>query len=152
MPRYELNLNGSKQVVTAPADMPLLWVLRDLLGLMGTKPGCGKGLCGSCTVLVDERPKLSCRLPIGRVGSSALTTIEGLDEKRKEALVKAWIDEDVVQCGYCQPAQIMTAAALLARNPEPSDEEIDRAMMVLCRCGTYGRIRRAIQRAAKGGR
>jgi len=152
LPKYEINLNGSKKAVTAPADMPLLWVLRDRFGLMGTKPGCGKGICGCCTVHVDGVPKPSCQLPVEAVRGSAITTIEGLDSKRLAALEQAWVDEDVAQCGYCQPAQIMMASALLDRAPKLTDEQIDGAMVVLCRCGTYNRIRRAIKRAAPGGK
>jgi isoquinoline 1-oxidoreductase alpha subunit len=152
VPKYEIKVNGSKKAVTASADMPLLWVLRDRFGLLGTKPGCGNGTCGCCTVHVDGVPKPSCQLPIESVGSSAITTIEGLEPKRLAALERAWVDEDVVQCGYCQPAQIMTAAALLHRVPKPTDAQIDDAMVVLCRCGTYNRIRRAIKRAAGEGK
>jgi isoquinoline 1-oxidoreductase alpha subunit len=152
LPKYELNVNGAKQQVTAAADTPLLWVLREQLGLLGTKPGCGNGTCGCCTVHVDGAPQRSCQLRVSSVGRSAITTIEGLDPKQIDRLEQAWIAEDVVQCGYCQPGQIMTAAALLVRTPQPTDEQIDGAMTVLCRCGTYNRIRRAVRRAAGGGR
>jgi len=133
--------------------MPLLWVLRDVLGLTGTKFGCGMALCGACTVHIDGKPVRSCLLPASAVGNRAITTIEGIGTTPIGAKVqKAWLDLEVIQCGYCQPGQIMSAAALLAKIPKPTDEQIDSAMMGnLCRCGMYGRIRRAIHRAAGEG-
>ena len=151
MPRYELLINGKTEAVQAPADMPLVWVLRDLVGLLGTKPGCGIGACGSCFVLVDGVAKPSCQLAVGKVGPAKITTIEGLDQKIRATLEKAWIEEDVVQCGYCQPGQLLSAAALLTRTPRPSDDDINASMVNICRCGTYNRIRRAIKRASGGG-
>lgn len=150
----ELNINGRAHTVDTDGAKPLLWVLRDDLGLVGTKYGCGRGLCGSCTVHVDGRPTRSCLLPAASAAGLRITTIEGLaDDNGLHPLQQAWIDEDVPQCGYCQAGQIMSAAALLQQNPSPSDEEIDSAMRGnLCRCGTYLRIRRAIHKAAaKGG-
>jgi len=136
--------------LTAPADMPLLWALRDLLGLTGTKYGCGAGQCRSCTVHLDGEPVFSCLVPVSGVHGKSVTTIEGLPGSPMHPVQRAWVQEDVVQCGFCQPGQIMTAAALLTANPAPSDEEIDEAMSpVLCRCGTYNRIRQAIRRAAE---
>lgn len=149
MPQYQLSVNGAQLAVDAPEDMPLLWVLRDLLDLTGTKYGCGIGQCRACTVHLDGAPIFSCQVPIGSLGERAVVTIEGLPAEQKEPLVAAWEAEDVPQCGYCQPGQIMSAAALLARTPQPTDGEIDTAMSPnLCRCGTYNRIRRAIHRAA----
>ena len=151
MPVVTLTVNGQRREVDAPADMPLLWALRDVLGLTGTKFGCGIGACGSCTVHVDGVPLRSCSLPIGSVGGRAVTTIEGLTPDGGHRLQRAWVEEDVPQCGYCQAGQIMSAAALLARTPDPTDADIDQAMNGnLCRCGTYPRIRRAIHRAARG--
>ena len=142
-------LNESQVEVDAPDGMPLLWVLRDVLGLTGTKYGCGRMLCGACTVHLDNRAVRSCQLPVEQVAGRRVTTIEGLGRGSLHRLQRAWIAESVPQCGYCQGGQIMTAAALLASNPAPSDAEVDEAMRgVLCRCGTYQRIRRAIQRAA----
>jgi isoquinoline 1-oxidoreductase subunit alpha len=149
MPSYDISVNGKKYSVDAPEDMPLLWVLRDILGLTGTKYGCGIAQCKACTVHVDDFPTYACQLPISAVQSSKVVTIEGLPAAQKEPLLAAWVEEDVPQCGYCQPAQIMSAAALLAQNPDPTDEDIDGAMSAnICRCGTYNRIRRAIHRAA----
>ena len=161
MPRYKLWVNGERREVDAPEGIPLLWLLRDHLGLLGTKFGCGRGLCGACTVHIDGTPVRSCRLDAANVGDQRVITIEGLAAVAASAAAEegagarlhpcqqAWIDEDVPQCGYCQAGQIMTAAALLARNPHPDDAAIDAAMMSnLCRCGTYVRIRRAIHRAA----
>ncbi len=145
----KLNVNGRDQEVTAPEDMPLLWVLRDLLGLTGTKFGCGMAQCGACTVHLDGRPVRSCVLPAAAVNGRAVTTIEGLSAGALHAVQRAWIEEDVVQCGYCQPGQIMAAAGLLSVRPNPSDAEIDAALSAnLCRCGTYQRIRAAVHRAA----
>jgi aerobic-type carbon monoxide dehydrogenase small subunit (CoxS/CutS family) len=150
MPSYILQINNVAYPVEAEAQMPLLWVLRDLLGLTGTKFGCGEGLCGACTVLVNGEPQRACITPLSSVADKAIVTIEGLSEDGSHPLQRAWIAERVSQCGYCQPGQIMNAAALLAKNPNPSDAEIDAAMSGnLCRCGTYQRIRRAIHRAAQ---
>lgn len=149
VPSFKLTINCEEREIEAPADMPLLWVLRELLQLTGTKYGCGVAQCRACTVHVDGTPVFSCQLPISNVGDAHVVTIEGLSPERKEPLVTAWEAEDVPQCGYCQPGQIMSAAALLSRTPRPSDEDIDEAMSPnLCRCGTYVRIRRAIHRAA----
>ena len=144
-----LTINGQRRSVDAPADMPLLWALRDVVGLTGTKFGCGIGACGACTVHLDGQPVRSCSLPISAVGTRAVTTIEGLAPDGGHVLQRAWITEDVPQCGYCQAGQLMSAAALLATTPAPTDADIDRAMNGnLCRCGTYPRIRRASHRAA----
>jgi isoquinoline 1-oxidoreductase alpha subunit len=150
MPVYRLDINGQTREVDVPEDMPLLWVLRDILNLTGTKYGCGIGQCRACTVHIDGAPTFACQARVSALGSAQVVTIEGLAAERKEPLVAAWEAEDVPQCGYCQPGQIMSAAALLARSPHPSDADIDTAMSPnLCRCGTYVRIRRAIQRAAE---
>lgn len=149
MPSYDLQINGQAYTVEAQAQMPLLWVLRDLLGLTGTKFSCGSGLCGSCTVLIDGEPTRSCVTLVESTAGKTITTIEGLSPDVSHPLQEAWLEENVSQCGYCQPGQIMNAAALLQKNPAPSDAEIDAAMGdVLCRCGTYQRIRKAIHRAA----
>ncbi len=150
MPAYTLSVNGRRQRVTAPADMPLLWVVRDLLGLTGTKFGCGIGQCRSCTVHMNGSAVFSCQIPVASAEGQEITTIEGLSPDSSHPLQRAWIGEDVPQCGYCQSGQLMSAASLLAQNPTPSDADIDRAMANnICRCGTYNRIRRAIHRAAK---
>jgi len=147
-----LNVNGKERSVDVGPETPLLWVLRDTLELTGTKFGCGAGLCGACTVHLDGVAARSCSTPVSAAVGKRITTIEGLSQDRSHALQKAWIEEDVPQCGYCQSGQIMAAAALLAKNAKPSDADIDSAMSGnLCRCGTYQRIRRAIHRAAKGG-
>jgi aerobic-type carbon monoxide dehydrogenase small subunit (CoxS/CutS family) len=152
MPRFTLTVNGKEHTVDVEPDTPLLWVLRDTLGLTGTKYGCGKALCGSCTVHVNGSATRSCVMPISALGGADVTTIEGLSAAGDHPVQKAWVEENVPQCGYCQPGQIMAAAALLAQNPHPDDADIDAAMSgVLCRCGTYVRIRRAIQRAAGEG-
>jgi len=145
-----LVVNGQSRQVDVPADMPLLWVLRDVLGLTGTKFGCGIAQCGACTVHLDGRPVRSCVLPVGTVGSHAITTIEAVGATRNGAKVqKAWLDLEVIQCGYCQSGQIMSATALLDTVPDPDDADIDAAMAGnICRCGTYVRIRQAIKRAA----
>lgn len=142
-------VNGETHRVDVAPDTPLLWVLRDDLGLTGTKYGCGKALCGACTVLLNGAPVRSCVLPVSAAAGARVTTIEGLSSDGDHPVQKAWLEEDVPQCGYCQPGQILVASALLERNPDPSDDDIDAAMSgVLCRCGTYARIRRAIHRAA----
>lgn len=153
MPVYQINVNGQPREVDAPAEMPLLWVLRDLLNLTGTKYGCGIAQCRACTIHIDGSATYACQVAVSSVGAGKIVTIEGLDPEFKEPLVAAWEAEDVPQCGYCQPGQIMSAAALLSRTPRPTDAEIDDAMSVnLCRCGTYNRIRGAIHRAAEGAR
>ena len=145
-----LTINGESRTFEAPDDMPLLWVLRDVLGLTGTKFGCGVAQCGACTVHVDGNPVRSCLLPVGAVGNRAVTTIEGVGVTEAGAKIqRAWLDLEVIQCGYCQSGQIMSATALLAGNPHPDDSDIDAAMSGnICRCGTYVRIREAIKRAA----
>jgi len=144
-----LNLNGRNAAVDVDADMPLLWVLRDVLGLTGTKYGCGMALCGACTVHLEGEPVRSCVTPVSAARGKRLTTIEGLSPDNSHPVQRAWIELDVPQCGYCQSGQIMSAAALLAHTAEPSDAEIDAAMGGnICRCGTYQRIRTAIHRAA----
>lgn len=147
---YAINVNGESRTIDAPPDMPLLWVLRDRVGLMGTKFGCGIAQCGACTVQLDGLPVRSCVMPIAAVGERRVVTIEGVGATPSGRTVqKAWIDLDVVQCGYCQSGQIMSASALLATNPHPSDADIDAAMAGnICRCGTYLRIRAAIKKAA----
>jgi isoquinoline 1-oxidoreductase alpha subunit len=146
-----LTVNGSKVSVAAPDDMPLLWVLRDILGLTGTKFGCGIAQCGACTVHVDGEPRRSCVTPIRDVADASVTTIEAVgDTPEGKAVQRAWLEKEVVQCGYCQSGQIMSATALLAYNATPSDTDIDQAMAGnICRCGTYVRIRDAIKHAAK---
>ena len=147
----ELLVNGNLYSIDVDPETPLLWTLRDILGLTGTKYGCGKGLCGSCTVHLDGEPARSCTFPVTNAVGREITTIEGLSQDRSHSIQQAWIAENVSQCGYCQPGQIMTAAALLAKIPNPSDEDINNAMSgTLCRCGTYQRIRKAIHRAAGG--
>jgi isoquinoline 1-oxidoreductase alpha subunit len=144
-------LNGTPRSVDAPSDMPLLWVVRDLIGLTGTKFGCGAGQCGACTIHLDQAPVRSCSTPVGAAAGRSVTTIEGLSADGSHPVQRAWAALDVPQCGYCQAGQIMTAAALLARNPHASDAEIDAAMAGnICRCGTYTRIREAIHLAQKG--
>jgi aerobic-type carbon monoxide dehydrogenase small subunit (CoxS/CutS family) len=148
-----LKINGVDQTVDVDGEMPLLWVLRDVLGLTGTKYGCGIAQCGACTVHLDGEAARSCILPISEVAGKSVTTIEGLGTPEKLHPVQAaWVAESVPQCGYCQSGQIMSAAALLAQNPRPTDEDINTAMSGnICRCGTYSRIRKAIHRAAEGG-
>lgn len=150
MTHVSLVVNGETHSVDVPEDMPLLWALRDVIGLTGTKFGCGAGLCGACTVHVDGRAARSCLVPAASVGGRAITTIEGLSQDADHPLQRSWVTMSVPQCGYCQAGQIMTAAALLDATPAPSDAEIDAAMSgVLCRCGTYQRIRAAIKQAAE---
>jgi len=150
MPATTFTLNGKPRSVQTSLDTPLLWVLRDTIGLTGTKYGCGKGYCGSCTVLIDGSPERSCITPISAVSQSTVTTIEGLSTDRSHPVQRAWIAEQVPQCGYCQSGQILSAVALLQEHPHPTDLQIEDAMgTVLCRCGTYQRIRRAIHRAAE---
>jgi isoquinoline 1-oxidoreductase alpha subunit len=148
---FSLNVNGTKHSVDVDGDTPLLWVLRDVLGLTGTKFGCGMALCGACTVHIEGAPTRSCVTPVDSVGASAITTIEAIGETPAGAAVqKAWLEREVVQCGYCQSGQIMSAAALIASNKQPSDSDIDDAMSGnICRCGTYVRIRDAIKLAAR---
>ena len=149
----KLSVNGTDHEVDAPADMPLLWVLRDLMGLTGTKFGCGIAQCGACTVHVDGTPLRSCITPVSAVGDRAITTIEGLSADGSHPVQKAWAELDVVQCGYCQSGQIMAAAALLTVVNNPDDAQIDAALSGnLCRCGTYPRIRAAVHRAAEIGK
>jgi isoquinoline 1-oxidoreductase subunit alpha len=146
---FKLKVNGKERSVDVSPDTPLLWVLRETLGLTGTKFGCGMALCGACTVHLNGEAVRSCVTPISRAAGKDVTTIEGLDDEVGHTLQAAWIAEDVVQCGYCQSGQIMSAAVLLRENPKPSDEDIDDAMTGnICRCGTYQRIRKAIHRAA----
>lgn len=153
MAKITLKINGQSHTVEAEPDMPLLWALRDNLELTGTKYSCGIGLCGSCTVHVDGEAVRSCITKLSEVEGKEITTIEGLSDDLSHPVQQAWLDEQVPQCGYCQPGQIMTAAALLKKNPNPNDDDISDAMSgVLCRCGTYQRIRQAIKTAAgKGG-
>ena len=148
---FTVNVNGTPRSIDVDADTPLLWALRDVLGISGTKFGCGVALCGACTVHVDGVPVRSCVTPVSAVGDKAITTIEAVGETPiGKALQQAWLELDVVQCGYCQSGQIMSAAALLARTPKPTDDDIDQTMSGnVCRCGTYQRIRAAIHLAAK---
>ncbi len=149
MAEISFKVNGRSETVDVPERMPILWVVRDVLGLTGTKFGCGIAQCGACTLHLDGAAIRSCITPISAAQGKELTTVEGLSPNRGHALQRAWIEEDVPQCGYCHSGQIMSAAALLARNANPSDTEIDDAMRGnICRCGTYLRIRRAIRRAA----
>ncbi|MGE0042295.1 MAG: (2Fe-2S)-binding protein [Vicinamibacterales bacterium] len=149
MATFTLRINGEARTVEVAAEVPLLWVLRDTLDLVGTKFGCGGGFCGACTVHLDGRPVRSCTTPVGQVGAAAITTIEGLSADASHPAQVAWRELDVPQCGYCQAGQIMSASALLARTPDPSDDEIATAMNGnLCRCGTYPRIHAAVRRAA----
>src|SRR5690349_7687452 len=153
MPEYTINVNGQSKKVTAVPEMPLLWVLRDLLGLTGAKYGGGFGGCGSCSVLVDGQEVRSCLYPISEIGTAKVVTIEGLSPNGDHVLQKAWIEHDVPQCGYCQPGKIMAAAALLKGKPNPTDADIDEAIgNHLCRCGTYHRMREAVKAAARGGK
>jgi len=150
MPVINLNINGKKQAVDVDPKTPLLWVLRDHLDLVGTKYGCGVAQCGACTVHLDDVAVRSCQLPVSAIGNKTITTIEGLSVNGDHPLQKAWLEHDVPQCGYCQAGQIMSAAALLKKNPTPTDEEIETAMNGnICRCGTYLRIKEAIKTASK---
>jgi aerobic-type carbon monoxide dehydrogenase small subunit (CoxS/CutS family) len=152
MTQISLTVNGQEHTLDVDPNTPLLWVLRDTLGLTGTKYSCGIGLCGNCTVHLDGQATRSCALPVSQAAGKNVVTIEGLSPDGDHPLQRAWLEERVNQCGYCQPGQIMAAAALLAANPQPTDEDIDAAMSgQLCRCGTYQRIRRAIHRAAEEG-
>ena len=144
----ELKINGKNRLVDVEEDTPLLWAIRDTVGLTGTKYGCGIQQCGACTVLIGKRPVRSCGITVGEVAGKDITTIEGLSEDSKHPVQMAWIEEQVPQCGYCQSGQIMAAVSLLERKPNPTDQEIDRGMLNLCRCGTYPRIRKAIHRAS----
>lgn len=146
----KLNINGETHDVEVDADTPLLWTLREQLGLTGTKFGCGVAACGACTVHVDGRAVRSCSFPVALAAWKKITTIEGLSPDRSHPLQRAWIAEQVPQCGYCQSGMLMAAAALLAANPRPTDAQIDAAITNICRCGTYHRVRRAIHRAARG--
>lgn len=150
MPTYKLKVNGKTHQVDAEPDTPLLWVLRDDLAMLGTKFGCGIAMCGACTVHLNGNAVRSCSMPVSAIGSSEVTTIEGLSENGDHPLQKAWVEQDVAQCGYCQTGQIMNAAALLNKNPAPDDAAIEEAMKGnICRCGTYVRIKNAIITAAK---
>ncbi len=153
MASLSFTLNGHSRKVSVSGETPLLWVLRDTLGLTGTKFGCGRGLCGACTVLINDDATRSCITPVSEVQGKSVVTIEGLSPERSNPVQKAWIEADVPQCGYCQPGQVMSVVALLKSKPQPTDADIDEIMGdVLCRCGTYQRIRRAIHlAAAKGG-
>jgi aerobic-type carbon monoxide dehydrogenase small subunit (CoxS/CutS family) len=146
----KLTVNGKTHDLDVEGDTPLLWVIRDEVGLTGTKFGCGVGACGACTVLLEGEPTRSCVLPLSAVAGRSITTIEGLSADKSHPVQKAWIAESVPQCGYCQSGMILTAAALLKRKTHPTDTEIDSAMTNICRCGTYDRVRKAIHRAAGG--
>jgi len=151
MAQISININGKAQTIEVDPKMKLLWALRDFLGLTGTKYSCGKGLCGACTVHADGKPVRSCSVSIKSMAGKKITTIEGLASDLTHPVIKAWLDLEVSQCGYCQPGQIMNAAYLLQKNPQVTDADIDRTMSrVLCRCGTYQRIRQAIHSAAEG--
>ncbi|HEY2177621.1 MAG TPA: (2Fe-2S)-binding protein [Caulobacteraceae bacterium] len=145
---FQLNVNGAARTVSTEPATPLLWVLRENLKLTGTKFGCGAAMCGACTVLLDGEARMSCTLPVSAVGAAKVTTIEGLSPNGSHPLQQAWLAEQVPQCGYCQSGMILKAAALLKTNPRPTDADIDAAISNICRCGTYGRIRAAIHRAA----
>ena len=143
-----ITVNGTAHAIDVEPDTPLLWVLRDVVGLTGTKYGCGVAECGACTVHLDGQPARSCSVPIGALDGAKVTTIEGLSKDRSHPVQVAWIEEDVPQCGYCQSGQIMATVALLRENPKPTDADIDAALSNICRCGTYERLRRAVHRAA----
>ena len=144
----ELSINGQQHRLELEPETPLLWAIRDTVGLTGTKFGCGIQQCGTCTVLIGKRSVRSCGITVGEVAGKEITTIEGLSGDSRHPVQLAWVEEQVPQCGYCQSGQIMAASSLLERNPNPTDQEIDRAMLNLCRCGTYPRIRKAIHRAS----
>jgi len=153
MAKYTLQVNGVSQTVDVLPDTPLLWVLRDSIGLTGTKFGCGIAQCGACTVHLNGAPVRSCTLPVSAIGTKAVLTIEGLSKDGDHPVQQAWIEEDVAQCGYCQAGQVMAAAALLAKTPDPTDSQIDTALSGhICRCGTYKRIRKAVHLAASKSR
>jgi len=147
-----LSVNGINRRLAVEDDTPLLWVIRDSLGLTGTKFGCGIGACGACTVLIGDEAVRSCSIPVSAVGEARITTVEGLSPNRTHALQRAWIDAQVPQCGYCQSGMLMAAAALLKRVPHPGDADIDEAVTNICRCGTYQRIRQALKAAAGAAR
>jgi len=147
----KLTINGTEHAVEAEPDTPLLWVLRDEVGLTGTKFGCGEGLCGACSVLLEGQLTRSCVLPVSAVAGKSLVTIEGLSADKSHPVQRAWVAENVPQCGYCQSGMILAAVALLNTKPAPTDADIDRAVTNLCRCGTYNRVRKAIHRAAAEG-
>jgi isoquinoline 1-oxidoreductase alpha subunit len=144
-----LNVNGTDHSVDIEADTPLLWVLRDEIALTGTKFGCGLGLCGACTVLLNGRPTRSCVVPVGAASGQSIVTIEGLSKDKSHPVQRAWIEENVPQCGYCQSGMILATVALLKSKPNPTDHDIDTAVTNICRCGTYNRVRKAIHRAAR---
>jgi aerobic-type carbon monoxide dehydrogenase small subunit (CoxS/CutS family) len=144
-----LNVNGTDHSIDVEADTPLLWVLRDEIALTGTKFGCGLGLCGACTVLLDGRPTRSCVVPVSAVSGQSIVTIEGLSKNKSHPVQRAWIEENVPQCGYCQSGMILATVALLKNKPHPTDHDIDTAVTNICRCGTYNRVRKAIHRAAR---
>ena len=144
-----LNINGTDHSVDIEADTPLLWVLRDEIALTGTKFGCGLGLCGACTVLLNGRPTRSCVVPVSAVSGQSIVTIEGLSKDKSHPVQRAWIEENVPQCGYCQSGMILATVALLKNKPTPTDHDIDTAVTNICRCGTYNRVRKAIHRAAR---
>ena len=143
-----LKINSKEHTLNIESDTPLLWAIRDTVNLTGTKYGCGIQQCGACTVLIEKRPVRSCGITVGEVGDKDITTIEGLSPDSSHPVQKAWVAEQVPQCGYCQSGQIMAAVSLLERKPNPTDQEIDRGMLNLCRCGTYPRVRKAIHRAS----
>ena len=145
----ELSINGQQHRLELEPETPLLWAIRDTVGLTGTKFGCGIQQCGTCTVLIGKRPVRSCGITVGEVAGKEITTIEGLSGDSRHPVQLAWVEEQVPQCGYCQSGQIMAAVSLLERNPNPTDKEIDRGMLNLCRCGTYPRIKKAIRRAGQ---
>jgi aerobic-type carbon monoxide dehydrogenase small subunit (CoxS/CutS family) len=152
MPEFKLKVNNKTYIANVESETPLLWVLRDTLGLTGTKYGCGEGICGSCVVHIDGKAERSCSIPVNDVSGKSITTIEGLAENPDHKIFKTWIELEVSQCGYCQPGQIMTLAALFNSNKKPTKSEIDEAMSgVLCRCGTYPRIKKAVEKIVKEG-
>jgi isoquinoline 1-oxidoreductase alpha subunit len=146
---FDLKINGADHSFDVEADTPLLWVLRDELGLTGTKFGCGAGLCGACTVLIEGRPARSCVLPVAAAAGKSIVTIEGISKDKSHPVQQAWLQESVPQCGYCQSGMILSAVALLERTPNPTDADIDAEITNVCRCGTYNRVRKAIHAAAK---